>query len=163
MTPIASQPADPHNYSSRCGMGIDLVVIHTMEGHFLPTIRLFAEPGFGRSAHYCVSAQGDIAQCVTDDYAAWHSGNREYNHRSIGIELEGFAADPRPLAQVDALASLVAWLCTTHGIPLDRSHVIGHCEVPDPRDPRFFGGAEHHHDPGPGFPWTLVMQQAAQT
>ena len=36
---------------------------------------------------------------------------------------------------------------------MDRQHVIGHSEVPDPDNPGLFGGSGHHTDPGPYWDW----------
>src|SRR5581483_8554984 len=60
-------------------------------------------------------------------------------------------------AQLRGLAALTAWLCDRYGIPKDRSHIIGHDEVPDPYNPGQFGGSGHHQDPGPYFDWTTFM------
>jgi hypothetical protein len=52
----------------------------------------------------------------------------------------------------------VAWIARADGIPIDRQHIIGHSEVPDPNDPTQFGGAEHHTDPGRYWNWQLYMK-----
>ena len=36
---------------------------------------------------------------------------------------------------------------------MDRAHVIGHNQVPDPNNPKLFGGSDHHWDPGPYWNW----------
>jgi hypothetical protein len=45
-------------------------------------------------------------------------------------------------------ARLSAYLCNKYGITKDRTHTIGHNEVPDPYNPGQYGGAGHHTDPG---------------
>ena len=40
------------------------------------------------------------------------------------------------------------YLTERYGISVDRQHVMGHCDVPDPRNPKQFGGMHHHSDPG---------------
>jgi hypothetical protein len=45
---------------------------------------------------------------------------------------------------------------------MDRTHVIGHYQVPDPTDPTKFGGIDHHTDPGPNWDWTTYMALAQQ-
>jgi Fibronectin type III domain/Repeat of unknown function (DUF346) len=40
---------------------------------------------------------------------------------------------------------------------MDRSHVIGHSDVPDPNDTNLFGGTDHHTDPGPYWDWTYYL------
>lgn len=155
-------PANLHNEGSRCGVSIDLIVLHTMEGHLRPTLMEFACPGTGVSAHYCVGEDGTVVHCVPEDRSANHAGNAEYNHRSIGIELEGFAADARPEKQLSSLTVLVAELCLAHGIPADAAHIIGHRDVPDPRDPSKHGGIHHHTDPGENFPFARVLHDVGE-
>jgi MYXO-CTERM domain-containing protein len=80
----------------------------------------------------------------------WHAGNRTYNQESIGIEHEGFVADPGRWytdAMYESSARLVRHLAATYSIPLDRAHIIGHVEVP---------GATHT-DPGGGWDWDRFM------
>jgi hypothetical protein len=60
----------------------------------------------------------------------------------------------------DASAALAASICSRWGVPLDRNHVIGHAEVPDPNNPGLYGGVDHHTDPGPYWDWTYYMNKA---
>lgn len=141
-------PASSSNYSARSGRTIDRIVIHTIEGSEAGCISWFKNPAARVSAHYVVSYAGRITQMVADKDVAWHAGNSSYNARSIGIENEGYAGQNRWTdAQYAALAELVAGLCDRYGIPKDRSHVIGHKEVPN----------QSHWDPGPSFDWTRFM------
>jgi hypothetical protein len=43
-------------------------------------------------------------------------------------------------------------------IPVDRKHIIGHSQVPDPNDPSLFGGSDHHTDPGPHWRWGYYLR-----
>jgi hypothetical protein len=90
---------------------------------------------------------------------AWHAGNRDINHRSIGIEFEGYAYRPGwyNASTYETGARLVRDITRRHGIPRDRAHIIGHAEVPNPRDPTRFGGVSGHTDPGPYWNWTTFM------
>ena len=54
-------------------------------------------------------------------------------------------------------AQLAAYLCNKYGIPRDRTHLIGHNEVPDPYDPTSYGGATNHGDPGYNWNWYKYM------
>lgn len=45
---------------------------------------------------------------------------------------------------------------------MDRTHVIGHSEVPDPNNPGLYGGEAHHSDPGPYWDWSTYMSLAQQ-
>jgi N-acetyl-anhydromuramyl-L-alanine amidase AmpD len=141
---------------------IDMIVIHDIEGSYGSAIQMFQNPGRRASAHYIVSYKGQITQMVRDQNIAWHAGNWDYNTRAIGIEHEGFAwtSGLYTTAEYDASAHLAASICSRWGVPMDRQHVIGHNQVPDPYNPRLFGGAEHHTDPGPYWAWTYYMAEA---
>ncbi len=140
------------NYSSGHG-AYDYVVIHTMEGYYNGSISWFNNTSSRVSAHYLIrSSDGEITQMVAHADTAWHAGC--YNSRSIGIEHEGFMANPSQwytTAMYTESAKLTRWIATRHNIPLDRSHVIGHVEV---------GGgcnSNGHTDPGTGWNWTRYM------
>jgi N-acetyl-anhydromuramyl-L-alanine amidase AmpD len=99
---------------------------------------------------------------VPDRSIAWHAGNPYYNKISIGIEHAGYTNVRGSITQPEyrASARLVAHLAETYDIPLDRQHVIGHNEVPDPRNPRLHGGFDHHTDPGRYWNWGEYMRYA---
>jgi N-acetyl-anhydromuramyl-L-alanine amidase AmpD len=130
---------------------VDHVVIHVTQETYADTLRIFQDPKKQVSAHYVVrSADGHMAQCVREHDIAWHAGNWDYNTRSIGIEHEGWVDQPAYFtdALYEQSARLTAALCDTYGIPKDRSHILGHAEVP---------GADHT-DPGPHWDWTRYMR-----
>jgi hypothetical protein len=144
---------------------IDFIVIHDTEDlSYSQTIQEFQNPNFGASAHYVVSSAGQVTQMVLEKDIAWHAGNWDYNTRSIGIEHEGFANVPNSytLGEYQGSAQVAASICSRWGVPLDRSHVIGHSEVPDPNNPGKFGGEANHTDPGPYWDWTTYMSLAQQ-
>ncbi|MDP9764857.1 N-acetylmuramoyl-L-alanine amidase [Deinococcus enclensis] len=159
------QEAHPNNY--RQGRGdtkVDRVVIHIAEGHLHGTASWFQNPKAKVSAHFTVGADGTVIQSVSEKNTAFHAGpvppgQPDMNARSIGIEHEGFQNPAKPWvptdAQLDATAQLVAGICQRHGIPVGRTHLIGHNEV-------FPGRAARAHCPGAGWPWdrfiALVMQ-----
>ena len=144
-------PASTQNYTSGRGATIDHIVIHDMEGTYAGAISWFQNPAASASAHYDVrSADGEITQQVHHGDTAWHAGNWNINQRSIGIEHEGFAAQGSRWyteAMYKSSAALVRRLSDKYGVPKDRSHIIGHYEVPDPNHAGYYGGAGHHHDP----------------
>jgi hypothetical protein len=162
--PACWVPADPSNYSvaNRAhDFPIDMIIIHDIEGSYGSAIQDFQTPGFAASAHYVVSYGGAITQMVREKDIAWHAGNWDYNTRAIGIEHEGFAAyNLYTTAEYNASAALAASICSRWGVPMDRTHVIGHYQVPDPNNPGLYGGVDHHTDPGPYWNWTYYMQQA---
>jgi uncharacterized protein YgiM (DUF1202 family) len=158
-------PASAANYTASSGRTINMIVIHKAEGTLAGTESWFKDPASQVSAHYVVDAN-EILNMVADQNVAWHAGNGSYNLRSIGIENAGYSArNDTTDAHYRRLASLVAYLCGKYGIAIDRQHIIGHSEVPDPNHPGEWGGSSHHTEcPGPNFDWTLFMgyvQQAA--
>jgi len=158
-------PADPSNYSvaNRAhDYPIDMIVIHDTEVSYGSAIQLFQTAGFAASAHYVVSYGGDVTQMVREKDIAWHAGNWDYNTRSIGIEHEGLAWTPGlyTTAEYNASAAISASICSRWGVQMDRAHVIGHNEVPDPNNPGLYGGSDHHTDPGPYWDWSYYMAAA---
>lgn len=144
--------------SNRTARTINGIVIHDTEGHFLGSIRALQNPRVDGSAHFVVSRAGQIVQLVPVTDVAWHSGNSYWNLHSIGIEHEGWAGR-RAYTEKEyrASAELVAYLAHRWSIPIDRTHIIGHSEVPDPYHRGLYGGVSHHHDPGPYWNWGHYM------
>ncbi len=138
---------------------IDMVIVHDIEGPASAGINIFQDPKAGVSAHYVVSADGRVWQMVREHNVGWHAGNRGINHRSVGIETEGYAYRPGWFSPTtyEAEAKLVRDITRRHGIPRDRTHIIGHAEVPHPTDPTKFGGRSGHTDPGPYWNWPAFM------
>jgi hypothetical protein len=135
---------------------IDRVVIHVTQGGYSAAIAAFKNPAHRAAAHYVVSKDGHITQLVRELDVAFHTGNRAYNERSVGIEHEGFVTDPSfPDAMYQASAKLTASICGRYRIPVDRTHIIGHSEVP----------GTDHTDPGPHWNWDRYMRlvEAANT
>ncbi len=150
--PQALWRASP-NYSSRNGTGIDRVVIHTCQGGYAGCVSWLRNPAANASAHYVVSSGGEVSQLVENRNSAWHA--QCYNRRSIGIEHEGFVADPGRWftdAMYRSSANLVRWLCDHHGIPKDRAHIVGHVEVPPECN------TSRHTDPGNGWDWDRFLR-----
>ncbi len=145
--PTTGYPAASDNYTTvSYNRSITRVVIHTIEGSAGGALSWFRNSSSNVSAHYVVAYSGQIYQCVADRNIAWHCGY--YNSSSIGIEHEGYAyRNYWTDAEYRASAALTRWACLTYGIPMDRSHIIGHYEVP----------YATHTDPGPYFNWTYYM------
>ena len=152
--------AESYTNAQRRPVDIRLIVVHVTEGAFWGSISWLQNEHAHASAHYIVGRNGRIVQIVRQADIAWHAGNWSVNTQSIGIEHAGVTNSPAgfTLAQYRASARLVAWIARSSGIPIDRRHIIGHDEVPDPNDPLAVGGAGHHHDPGPYWNWTLYMK-----
>ncbi len=157
-------------YFNKRDRAVDMVIIHDTEGAYQVSLDWLCSvrpPDKQSSAHYMFrSADGDVTELVTEANIAWHSGNWEYNRRSIGIEHEGFFNAPSQWytdTMLQASAKLTAAICQRYHIPIDRQHIIGHMEVPDPDHPGQTGGSGHHGDPGKGWPWDkyIALVQAA--
>lgn len=159
------QEAHPNNYrQGRDGTKVDRVVIHIAAGTLRGTAAWFQNPEAKVSAHFTVGADGTVIQSVSEKNTAFHAGpvppgQPDMNPRSIGIEHEGFQNPAKPWvptdAQLDATAQLVAGICQRHGIPVDRTHLIGHNEV-------FPGRAARAHCPGKGWPWDRFLALVSQ-
>ena len=135
---------------------IDRIVVHVTEGSFWGSVRWLRNPRAHASSHYVISRSGRIVQLVHVSDIAWHAGNRRVNAMSVGIEHEGWTyGGGFTSAQYEASARLVAYLARRALMPIDRTHVIGHHEVPGPRGGR--GGASHHTDPGPRWRWDYYL------
>ncbi|MDX6475802.1 MAG: hypothetical protein QOH95_1313 [Gaiellaceae bacterium] len=140
--------------SNRTRETINAIVIHDTEGRFIGSVRFLQRARVRGSAHFVVSRRGQIVQLVPVTDVAWHSGNNWWNLHSIGIEHEGWAGRRGYTEQeYRASAKLAAYLAHRWSIPLDREHVIGHAEVPNPFHRGRFGGADGHTDPGPYWNW----------
>ncbi|MFC4014989.1 N-acetylmuramoyl-L-alanine amidase [Nonomuraea purpurea] len=147
-------PAHSSNYavSNRpTGDKIDRIVIHVAQGSYAGTISWFqngprANP---TSAHYVVrSSDGAVTQTVREKNRAFHAGN--YNRRSVGIEHEGYVDNATWFTDTmyRSSAALTRNIADRYGIPKDRTHIVGHSQVP---------GATHT-DPGSNWNWTKYMQ-----
>ena len=150
----------PNYTPARRSAGIHQVVIHVTEGGFWGSVSWLRNRRSGGSSHFVVARDGEIVQLVNLSDVAWHAGNSRTNWHSIGIEHEGYTKRGSfTEAQYEASARLLAYLTARFGIPLDRRHVIGHNEVPDP-DGTGRGGFDHHTDPGRHWRWRHYLALA---
>jgi N-acetyl-anhydromuramyl-L-alanine amidase AmpD len=156
---ISQKPAYSGNYMHNGPRTIDMIVIHKADGSAQSCYNWFQSPQAKVSAHYVVDDGGNVFQMVPDQNIAYHCGNSPYNRRSIGIENGGWT-HKNDISDIHlrGLAKLTRWLCDKYRIPKDRSHIIGHDEVPDPGHPGRFGGRNNHDDPGEFFNWPLFMK-----
>ncbi|MFJ1567896.1 N-acetylmuramoyl-L-alanine amidase [Streptomyces erythrochromogenes] len=128
---------------------IEYVVIHLTTDILPVMFAKFKDAAERVSAHYMISATGTrIAQCVRERDVAWHSGSVWYNHRSIGIEHEGWTDQPVYTDKMyETSAVLTATICAKYDVPVDRDHILGHVEVP----------LSTHDDPGTVWDWDKYM------
>jgi N-acetyl-anhydromuramyl-L-alanine amidase AmpD len=139
---------------------ITTIVIHATDGgSMLGNVWWLSGGHSHASANYVIARDGSIVQLVHLSDIAWHAGNWKVNQHSVGIEHVGDTYDPAGFTgdQYTSSARLVAWLVRRYEIPVDRQHIIGHSQVPDPNDPTQFGGSDHHTDPGPNWHWGYYM------
>lgn len=160
-----NDPNDPGDYGNydlasreRDGLDIQYIVIHDTETPYDATIRLFQNPRSYVSSHYVLRASdGEITQMVRNRHVAYTAGNWYVNTHSINLEHEGYAIEGATWyseRMYRTSARLVRYLAQTYGIPLDRSHIIGHDGVPGPTA-AFQAGM--HWDPGPFWDWAHYM------
>lgn len=139
---------------------VTTIVVHATDGGSLAGNVWWLSGGHSHaSAHYVVARDGSIVQLVHLSDIAWHAGNWRTNVHSVGIEHVGDTYDPAGFTAEEYAASarLVAWLVRRYDIPVDRTHIIGHAQVPDPNDGSPTGGSEHHTDPGPYWKWGYYL------
>lgn len=81
------------NYSSRGGVAISAVTVHTIQGSYAGAISWAQNCISNVSYHYVArSSDGQITQMVEEADKAWHVGSE--NPYTIGIEHEGYVDDP---------------------------------------------------------------------
>ncbi len=152
---------------------IDLVVIHCTELPDLAAARSFGEQvryssGTGNSGHFYIDRDGTVHQYVDVARVAHHV--RDYNQRSIGIELVNRGRYPHWLASGSQamhepytepqLVSLIGLLGQLTGELPGLRHIEGHEqldteEVAADDDPAV--RVRRKQDPGPLFPWERVL------
>ncbi|WP_405522385.1 N-acetylmuramoyl-L-alanine amidase [Streptomyces canus] len=143
-----------HDLGNRpASQSIKYIVIHDTEGAWEGVLNLVQDPTYVSWNYTLRSTDGHIAQHVKAKDVAWHAGNWYINAKSIGLEHEGFLANPDAWyteAMYRSSARLVKYLSAKYGIPLDRQHILGHDNVPGPTTSTVSG---MHTDPGPYWDW----------
>ncbi|GAA4089640.1 N-acetylmuramoyl-L-alanine amidase [Streptomyces shaanxiensis] len=132
---------------------IDYIIIHDTEGAWEGVLQMVQDPAYVSWQYSLRSTDGHIAQHVKAKDVAWHAGNWYVNSKSIGLEHEGFLAQPDSWyteAMYRSSARLVTHLAHKYDIPLDRQHILGHDNVPGPTASTVGG---MHTDPGPYWDW----------
>jgi N-acetylmuramoyl-L-alanine amidase len=131
----------PNFSPGRSGYRPRAVVIHIMQGTLEDTDSWFATTRSQVSAHYGVAADGRVHQYVQEGDTAWHAGRIASpswallkpgvnpNLYTIGIEHEGWSGRVWSDATMEASATLLGEIAKRWGIPLDRQHVVGHCDI----------------------------------
>lgn len=143
------------NQSNRGTWKPDRIVWHIAEGTYSGTIGWEQNPNSDVSSHFVLGKDGRVAQVVPLEMAAWTQGLKPEqiqkatlaearkrgvnpNLYSISIECEGFWKDTKGALSESALKSAIE--LTKHivleinriygvAIPIDREHIIGHCQL----------------------------------
>lgn len=87
--PAIWNPAPSCNYSSRSGVAISAITIHTIQGSYAGAISWSQNCSSNVSFHYVLrSSDGQVTQMVLEANKAWHVGSE--NPYTIGYEHEGW-------------------------------------------------------------------------
>ena len=143
------------NHDKRSPGPIDILLLHyTGMDTAAGACRWLRDPQSKVSAHYLVDEAGRVTRLVAEDRRAWHagaaywSGEKDINSRSIGIEIHNLgpqsAAPEFPGIQIGAVIGLARGILSRHPIPAPR--VLAHSDVAPGRK----------IDPGPYFPWGVL-------
>jgi len=105
------------NFSSRNGARVDLLVLHDAEGAYAGTIDWFAQRQSKVSAHFVIKEDGSEATQMVDlADKAWHCV--QFNSRSVGFEMGGFAAKGFASVEWEAAANIIGFHLHHLQIPL---------------------------------------------
>lgn len=103
------------NFSSRMGMTVTMIVVHSTEGAYAGAVDWLCNPQAQASAHLVLREDGrEATQLVPYADKAWHVA--AYNPFSIGLECAGFAGK-LPAGQLRVAARIVSFLLHKHGLP----------------------------------------------
>jgi hypothetical protein len=165
-------PIPSPNYSTRGGVAVRLIVLHTAEGalSYQSLGNYFASPSSGVSSHTGIDDTPDtVGEYVARGQKAWTQANA--NPYAVAAELCAFAAWTAAdwAAHPQMLANTAAWVAeeaAAFGIPLvaltDAQAQDGQSRgVCQHADLGAAGGG--HWDCGPGFPMADVMAMACGT
>lgn len=148
------------------------IIVHTTENQpGTPAINVLTYQANSRtgSYHRLVDATGQITLANTDDWQTWSVGNKG-NDIALHVSLVAYAKMNRAewLAQpkmLEGAARVIAYWARTYDIPLvklsreelgaGRYGVAGHLEA------QVWGNTDHW-DPGPGFPYDVVLARAKE-
>lgn len=155
--------------SARSGRTVKWIVVHTAEGILrADDLRRYFEASDNSSAHAVADDRSLLDGLVPYDRASWTLLNG--NAASDNLELCGFARWSRSdwlSGHQGMLSNAAAWIrnrCAARGIPIRKldaaavargeAGVIGHADYSTGT------GDGDHWDPGPGFPWDIVIARA---
>lgn len=164
--------ADENFTVGRGGYKPEGIAMHIMAGTLVGTDAWFLTPpakrpdGKASSSHYGIGKQGQIHVYVLEENSAYHAGRVKPkpstlpllvqfpgnpNAFLIGIEHEGQVDDDWTPEMIEASAQLVAEICLRWEIPIDRTHIVKHHEIFQPKP-----------CPGPKCPMDEIVAKALQ-
>lgn len=162
------------NKSSRNGYKPIFICWHIADGTYNGTITWERNSSSQVSSHFVLGKNGEVAQLVPLDMAAWTQGGirnptHPYvkshpsvnpNQYCVSIECEGFWKDTKGKltdAQFNSAVELTKHIVSevkklyNVDIPIDREHIIGHCEI---------NTVTRSHCPGELFPFDELIALA---
>ena len=154
------------NYSSRAGVAVSAVTVHTIQGSYAGAISWALNCASNVSYHYVVrSSDGQITQMLLEADKGWHVGSE--NPYTIGIEHEGYVDDPvwyteaMYVASADLVRDItesgygISPLRTYQGVATAGTLTLGGCTKI--KGHQHFPGASHT-DPGINWNWEHYYQ-----
>ena len=162
------------NKSSRNGYKPIFICWHIADGTYNGTITWERNSSSQVSSHFVLGKNGEVAQLVPLDMAAWTQGGirnptHPYvkshpsvnpNQYCVSIECEGFWKETKGKltdAQFNSAVELTKHIVSevkklyNVDIPIDREHIIGHCEI---------NTVTRSHCPGELFPFDELIALA---
>lgn len=148
------------NFSAREAR-VDLLILHDCEGSYSASVSWFEQKRSQVSAHYVVREDGqEVTQMVALADKAWHVC--DFNSRSVGVEMAGYAKDGFSVPLMMTAARMFAYLC--HHLQIPVRHARGGV---GPGIESHFGlghAGGGHSDPStdPAFMDTFIAQVQAE-
>lgn len=159
--PAIFNPAATCNFSSRNGIAVSAITIHTIQGTYAGAISWAQNCSSSVSYHYVIrSSDGQVTQMVLEQDKAWHVGSE--NPYTIGYEHEGYITQPQWYTEAMYTASAdlsrdivnsgygIPAVRTYYGASSDVTQTLGGCTK--------IKGHQHypnqtHTDPGINWNW----------
>lgn len=155
--------------SSRNGARVIWIAVHTAEGATTAAnLKAYFDRASTQASSHAIADDNVLWEALVPyDRASWTLRNG--NPKSDNLEITGFAKWSRAewLQHMGMLRNTAQWIrnrCRARGIPMvklspadvraGKAGVIGHVDYTNGT------GDGTHWDPGPNFPWDLVMQMA---
>lgn len=120
-------PASPGRWATRTPEQIKGVTVHHTGSHDYMAVARYCTGAKGLPCTqyaYWVAADGAVLKCVEDNIALWHD-HAGYPNSHLAVGMAGWLHKVRPpVAQIEGLARLCAYLMREYAIPVAR--VVGH-------------------------------------